>query len=157
MQKAITVRLSEPADAERWADLYRGYREFYRLEPNDEVVDRVWRWTQDPDHELNSFVAVYGAEIVGLANCRRFTRPSSGTTGLYLDDLFTVPAARGHGVGRALLRRLSEFAHAEGLSVVRWMTSADNTGARRLYDEMATLTKWVTYELAAAASEPEAD
>jgi GNAT superfamily N-acetyltransferase len=148
VQETITVRSSEPADAEQWADLYRGYREFYRLEPDERVIDRVWHWVVDPSHEINSFVAVKGTDLVGLANYRRFARPSSGTVGLYLDDLFTAAASRGNGVGRALLRRLSELAETEGFSVVRWMTSTDNAPARRLYDGAASLTKWVTYELA---------
>jgi RimJ/RimL family protein N-acetyltransferase len=152
VQTAINVRAAEAADFRQWAGLYRRYRAFYRLEADEEVVERVWQWVADPANEMNSFVAVSttepgGPELVGLANYRRFSRPSSGTIGVYLDDLFAAETARGRGVGRALLRRLSQLAQAEGLSVVRWMTSADNQPARRLYDDTATLTKWVTYEL----------
>jgi GNAT superfamily N-acetyltransferase len=147
VQESITVRPSEPGDVQQWTDLYSGYREFYRLEADDRVVERVWCWVVDPTHEINCFVAISGTDIVGLANYRRFARPSSGTTGIYLDDLFTATTHRGQGVAHALVRRLSELAHAEGLSVVRWMTSADNGPARRLYDSTPTLTKWVTYEL----------
>jgi len=143
----IVVRPARTADADQWADLYRAYRAFYLLESDEQVVNRVWAWVADPLHEVNSMVAVNGVELVGLANHRRFARPSSGTVGLYLDDLFTAPTARGLGVASALLKGLSQLAVRDGLSVVRWMTATDNDRARRLYDRTASLTKWVTYDL----------
>lgn len=112
------------------------------------MVDRVWSWVTDESHEVNSVVAVSAGHLVGLAHYRRFARPTSGTVGLYLDDLYTSPTSRGTGVGRALLRQLSSLAVAEGISVVRWITAEDNTLARRLYDSTARATKWVTYDLA---------
>ena len=141
------MRPARAADADQWAELYRGYRTFYRLLPDEQVVQRVWSWVQDPANEVNSMVALAGAHLVGLANHRRFARPSSGTVGLYLDDLFTAPAARGRGVGGVLLQELTRLADREGLSVVRWITAADNDRARHLYDSAATLTTWVTYDL----------
>ena len=143
----VIVRPVLTSDYEQWSDLYRGYREFYRLTPDDDIVNRVWVWVIDPSHEVNGLVATSGPEVVGLANHRRFARPSSGSSGIYLDDLFTSPSARGHGVGRSLLRELSALAEAEGRTVIRWITAADNHRARALYDSVATATPWVTYDL----------
>jgi len=143
----LIVRPALAADADPWAVLYRGYRAFYLLEPDEQVVNRVWTWVLDPAHEVRSLVAVMGTEVVGLANHRRFSRPSSGTIGLYLDDLFTAPTVRGSGVASALLQALSQLAERDGLSVVRWITATDNDRARKLYDRTAVLTKWVTYDL----------
>lgn len=143
----VIVRPVHISDYAQWTDLYRGYREFYRLTPDDGIVNRVWAWVNDPSHEVNGFVATLGPDVVGLANYRRFARPSSGSSGIYLDDLFTLPTARGHGVGRALLRELSALAESEGRTVVRWITASDNHQARALYDSVATATPWVTYDL----------
>jgi GNAT superfamily N-acetyltransferase len=143
----LTVRPVRAADFELWAELYRAYRAFYRLDPDEQVVNRVWSWINDPAHEVNCLVAGTGTELLGLAHHRRFARPSSGTVGLYLDDLFTAPSARGSGVAGALLQALSELAMREGLSVVRWITATDNDRARRLYDRTAALTNWVTYDM----------
>jgi GNAT superfamily N-acetyltransferase len=141
------VRPVEPADARQWRDLYSAYREFYALEPDSAVVDRVWAWIGDATHETNALVAVdeHGT-LAGLAHYRRFARPSSGTTGLWLDDLFTRPDLRGAGTGRALVDAVTRIAEDENLSVVRWITNENNTTARRLYDTMASATKWVTYD-----------
>jgi GNAT superfamily N-acetyltransferase len=144
---SFVSRQADAADAAQWLELYRGYRAFYKLAPDDAIVERVWGWITDAEHEVKSFVAVMGDDLVGLANYRRFARPSTGSVGIYLDDLFTTPASRGHGAGRALLRALSDLAESEGRSVVRWITAVDNDRARRLYDSAASATNWVTYDL----------
>ena len=144
----IDIRPAGTGDHDQWAVLYRGYRDFYRLVPDEAVVDRVWSWIGEPAHETRALVAVDDGVLVGLAHFRRFARPSSGTVGLYLDDLFTDPTRRGLGIGRGLISALGDVAADEGCSVVRWMTSSDNTTARGLYDAVATETAWVTYEVA---------
>ena len=143
----VIVRPVLASEFPQWAELYRGYRDFYSLNPDEAVIERVWRWITDDTHEVNALVAVDGQTLVGLAHYRRFARPSSGTEGLFLDDLFTAPAARGKGAGRALLDHLSAPAESEGRSVVRWITAEDNSRARALYDSTATATKWVTYDM----------
>jgi len=146
---STTVRPLETTDREQWRDLYSAYREFYALTPDSAVVDRVWSWIHDEAHETEALVAVGGdGELAGLAHYRRFARPSSGTTGMWLDDLFTRPDLRGGGVGRALIDAVTAIAAAENLSVVRWITNENNQTARRLYDTTATATKWVTYDKA---------
>lgn len=146
---AWAVRAPVAADEPQWRDLYSAYREFYALQPDPVVVGRVWSWIADPAHETAAFVAVDSAGTLGgLAHYRRFARPSSGTTGLWLDDLFTRPDLRGAGIARQLIDSVSTIAADEGLSVVRWITNENNTTARRLYDTMATATKWVTYDRA---------
>jgi GNAT superfamily N-acetyltransferase len=143
----VVVRAIEPADHDSWAPLFAAYREFYELENEPEVVDRVWGWIQDPHHEVNAQVALVGDELVGFAHHRFYARPSEGGTGLFLDDLFTAPGQRGRGVGRALIGRLAELARERGATKVRWVTAADNTIAQRLYDDVADRTEWLTYDL----------
>jgi GNAT superfamily N-acetyltransferase len=143
----VSVRGIEAHDHARWTELYRGYREFYHLTPDDAVIERVWGWVTDPAHEVKALVASIDGRVVGLAHYRRFSRPSSGTVGLFLDDLFADRDLRGQGVGRALLGELSRLSAQDGYSVVRWITAADNSTARRLYDATATTTSWVTYDL----------
>lgn len=143
---ALTVRSLDSSDEARWRELFRGYREFYHLEESEEIVSRVWGWLIDPDHECNGLVAEVDGRVIGLADYRRFSRPSTGSVGIWLDDLFTDPEVRGRGTGRALIARLQEIAAAEGRSVVRWITAADNAQAQVLYDGVATKTNWVTYD-----------
>lgn len=146
--ESVHIRAVQASDLPQWAALFRAYRDFYALSPDDSIVERVWTWINDGTNEVNAFVATSGGRLVGLAHYRRFARPSTGSVGIYLDDLFTDSTARGAGVGRALLSELSALADREGRTVVRWITAEDNARARRLYDLTATSTKWVTYDLA---------
>ena len=147
MTSAVVVRPIEPADHHVWASLFAGYRKFYELDEDPGVVDLVWGWIQDEQHEVNALVALVDDEVVGFAHHRLYARPSEGGSGLFLDDLFTASHVRGRGVGRALINRLAELAREHGAAKVRWITAADNATAQRLYDDMAERTEWVTYDL----------
>lgn len=145
----MTVREVTDRDAEDWTALYRGYRAFYRLPEDPDAVATTWRWVRSGQHGMRGFVAVDEDDRpVGLANVRWFARPSTATVGLYLDDLFTAPEARGLGAAAALLDRIARVAGEAGASVVRWITASDNATARSVYDARATATNWVTYDMA---------
>ena len=143
---APVIRAIAPADESRWRELFRAYREFYRLPESEQIVSRAWGWMMDPAHECQAIVAEADGELVGFAHHRRFSSPYTGSSGIFLDDLFTDPEVRGRGIGRALIGRLTEMADAEGRSVVQWVTADDNHRAQALYDTLAERTRWVTYE-----------
>ncbi|MDN5806374.1 MAG: GNAT family N-acetyltransferase [Brevibacterium sp.] len=143
---SLSIRPVETSDEVRWRELFRGYRAFYHLDESEEIVSRVWGWLNDTDHECNGLVVETDDAIVAIADYRYFSRPSTGSVGIWLDDLFTDPAVRGRGAGRALIAHLQEIAAAEGRSVVRWITADDNAQAQVLYDDVATKTNWLTYD-----------
>ncbi len=146
---AVTVRRVTADDHDEWAALYAGYLDFYRMPDDPAVVANAWDWVLGEQHGMTGLVAVGpDGSLVGLANTRSFARPTNGTLGLYLDDLFTSPAARRSGVGAALLRGVADLAAQRGASVVRWITATDNSTARALYDTVATATPWITYDMA---------
>ena len=143
-----TVRRVDDGEFFTWLDLYSGYGEFYETPLTDEKAVLVWSWLTDPTHELEAYFALNEAgDPIGLAHVRLFTRPLAGSVGLFLDDLFVTPDARGEGAATALFESLKERARDEGLSVVRWITAAENDTAQRVYDRVAQKTDWVTYDL----------
>ncbi|MFJ9645526.1 GNAT family N-acetyltransferase [Streptomyces sp. NPDC101206] len=149
MSAGIKVRAVRAEDFAQWRALYRGYADFYRVEQTEEMAGRVWSWLNDPGHEVQALVAEdAGGRLVGLAHYRPFARPLSATVGCFLDDLFVDPAGRGSGAVDLLLARLREIAAEHGWSVVRWITADDNYRARGKYDQVATRTPWITYDMA---------
>jgi GNAT superfamily N-acetyltransferase len=148
---AVQVRRVLATDEAAWSRLYEGYRAFYTLDDDARAVSTTWEWVSTAQHGFIGLVASVDDELVGLAHLRRFARPSTATMGLYLDDLFTAPEARGSGVATALLEEAAALAAAEGASVVRWITASDNAAARRMYDRVAAATPWVTYDMKPAA------
>lgn len=144
----VLIRPIADGDFFAWLGLYSDYGTFYEEPLSDTGALRTWSWLMDAAHELRAFVAVDESDTpIGLAHYRAFARPLSASTGLYLDDLFVSADARGRGAATALIEAVRERAVAEGCSVVRWMTAADNATAQRVYDRVATRTGWVTYEL----------
>ena len=62
-----------------------------------------------------------------------------GRPGLYLEDLFVRPAARGHGVGRALLARLAAIAVARGCGRFEWAVLDWNEPAIGFYRRLGAV------------------
>ncbi len=131
-----------------WDRLYASYAEFYQVTQTPEMRDRVWSWLQDPAHGTEGLIAEdEEGRAVGLAHYRAFARPLSATTGGYLDDLFVDPRMRGKRAADALIEALAEEGRRRGWSVIRWITAESNARARAVYDRVAKLTPWRTYDI----------
>ncbi|MET9346096.1 GNAT family N-acetyltransferase [Streptomyces termitum] len=144
----VQVRPAREADFDQWRALYRGYADFYRVEQTEEAARLVWSWIHDPAHEVEALVAEDAAgRLVGLAHYRPFARPLAAAVGCWLDDLFVAPESRGSGAADLLLGALRGIAAERGWSVVRWITADDNHRARSKYDQVATRTMWITYDM----------
>lgn len=151
----MTIRPAGAGDREGWEKLYAQYAAFYGVAQSAEMRDRVWGWLGTPSSGLGALVAEDGAgRLVGLAHYRAFLRPLAAETGLYLDDLFVEPAARGQGVAAALIEAVAAEGRARGRGLLRWITAEDNARARALYDRVAVATSWVTYDMRLAAAAP---
>ncbi len=139
--------ITAETDRDQWEALYRGYADFYDVPMTPEKLALVWSWLIDPEHEVGGLVVEQEGRLIALAHHRAFARPLAGGMGLFLDDLYTAPEARGQGIGEALLEALSAMAAERGMGLVRWITAQDNDRARGLYDKRALATSWVTYDM----------
>ncbi|WP_189918807.1 GNAT family N-acetyltransferase [Kitasatospora xanthocidica] len=144
-----SVGAPEADEFAAWRELFRGYCDFYRVPCPDEKAELVWSWLRDPAHELDGLLVRDGeGRPVGLAHYRPFARPLHGAVGCFLDDLFVAPEVRGGGAVDLLLARLREIAAERGWVTVRWITSETNYRARAKYDQVATRTPFLTYDMA---------
>ncbi len=137
----------EEAHRQDWERLYAGYADFYRSEQTPEMRARVWGWIHDPAHEVQGFIALLDGQAVGITHYRPFARPLSATTGGFLDDLYVDPSARGQRVADALIGAVAEVGRQKGWSLIRWITADNNYRGRAVYDRVAALTPWRTYDL----------
>jgi GNAT superfamily N-acetyltransferase len=152
------VRHVEDRDFDAWSRMFRGYADFYRWPTSDAHQRTVWRWIHE-EHTVEALVAVAvdadGNETGqprGLAHLREWVRPLRGVICGYLDDLFVDPAVRGGGVVDALFAEINRLAVEREWAIVRWTTADDNYRARSVYDEVATRTTWITYDMTPRAS-----
>ncbi|MGE0722865.1 MAG: N-acetyltransferase family protein [Alphaproteobacteria bacterium] len=76
------------------------------------------------------------------------------TPALFLRDVYVGAAARGHGVGRALMAALARFAKEGGYTRIEWLTGRENAPAQRLYGSIgAPVAESVYYRVEGAAIE----
>lgn len=144
------IRLVAPAPEHKadWRRLYQAYCAFYQLAWREATGETVWAWLIDPAQVLEGLLALDPAgRPIGLAHFRAMPRPSRGAMAGFLDDLFVAPEARGGPAGRMLIEAVSAIGRARGWTVLRWLTADDNYRARGLYDQLATRTGWITYEI----------
>ena len=72
-----------------------------------------------------------------------------GRPGLYLEDLFVKPDARGKGYGRALLVYLAKMARDRGCGRMEWAVLNWNKPAIEFYDKLGAkpMDEWTVYRL----------
>lgn len=76
-----------------------------------------------------------------------------GKHGLYLEDLYISPEARGLGAGKALLRHLAQLAVARDCGRFEWSVLDWNTPAIDFYESFGARpqSEWTTYRLTGQA------
>jgi len=142
-----TIREIQLKDKNQWEKLYKGYADFYKVEMNNKILQTVWSWLHDKNHEVNGIVYEDDNKVVGLAHYRRMPRLLRGQDMGFLDDLFVTPEYRGRKIGEKLINKIKEISKSKGWNLVRWITRDDNTRAKSLYDRVAEKTNWDVYEL----------
>lgn len=72
-----------------------------------------------------------------------------GRPGLYLEDLFVRPAARGRGLGTALLKHLARIAVERGCARMEWSVLDWNTPAIEFYKAhgAAPMSEWTVFRV----------
>lgn len=145
----VSIRPVRPADLDQWLPLWVGYNAFYgrsgatALSPD--ITATTWGRFLDPAEPVFALVAEQDGALLGLTHYLLHRSTTRIELTCYLQDLFTAEAARGRGVGRALIERVYAEAHAMGITRVYWQTQASNRKARALYDTIAAHTGFIVY------------
>jgi GNAT superfamily N-acetyltransferase len=100
--------------------------------PGAEVL--IAEWKGDPA----GFALLFGNYSTFLAQ-----------PGIYLEDLFVLPAARGHGIGKQLLRRVAEIAAQRNCGRLDWSVLDWNEPAIGFYLKLGarSLDDWTQFRL----------
>ncbi len=141
----VDIRPILPKDWERWLPIWRGYHEFYKSNPSDEVTRTTWARFFDPEEPIYAFVAENDGQLLGAVHYLYHRNTWMLTPVCYLQDLFTMPEARGKGVGRLLIEAVYSAAKQAGSTRVYWMTHESNAQARILYDKIAERSGFIQY------------
>ena len=123
------------SDRETLVPLFDAYRMFYKRDSDLEGSRTYLRARLERD-EATVFLAleISGAAL-GFALCYSMFSSVVMKPLVILNDLYTTQAARGQGVGSALIDACANFARLEGAMVLRLRTATDNETAQRVYDK----------------------
>lgn len=143
----LAIRPLQGSDRAAWAQLWRGYLEYYQTTLPDEIYDTTFnRLTDSENSEQNALIATLDGRPVGLVHYIFHAHNWRLKKVCYLQDLYADPGIRGKGIGRALIEAVYAAADAAQCPSVYWLTQDFNTTARHLYDRVATLTPFIKYQ-----------
>ncbi len=134
---SLTTRPARPADAALILGFIRDLAEYEKLLHEVEATLAHVAAMLFSDHP-RAFcdIAELDGQPVGFAlwfyNVSTFT----GRHGIYLEDLYVRPAARGMGAGKALLAGLARRCADEGLTRLEWAVLNWNAPSIAFYDKL---------------------
>lgn len=143
------IRPVQQQDLAGWKPLWDGYNAFYGRSGATALPAKItkltWNRFFDPAEPVFALVAEAEGKLVGFTHYL-FHRTTTRTELIcYLEDLFTLPAERGKGIGRALIEGVYAEARRKGVRQVYWQTHVTNEPGRLLYDQVAEHLGFIVY------------
>lgn len=154
MTAQISIRLATPADLPLIADLIRGLAEYEKLAHEvrfDEAVLGAKLFGPRPYAEV--IIGEVDGAAQGFALFFHNFSTFEGRPGVYLEDLFVRPEARGSGLGKALLSRLAAIAVERDCARLEWSVLDWNEPAIGFYKKLGArlMDEWTVMRVDGAA------
>jgi GNAT superfamily N-acetyltransferase len=150
----IAVRPAAPADAALILGFIRGLADYERLlhEVTASEADIAAALFIAQPRAFCDIAEQDGAPV-GFALWFYNFSTFEGRCGIYLEDLFVIPEARGSGAGLALMRRLARRCRDEELRRLEWQVLDWNAPTIAFYDRLGAAAKseWITRSLSGDA------
>ncbi len=145
----IVVTPIVPRDRDRWAELWRGYLEFYEIELPLEIYEHTWQRLTAAESPIRGFGA--RPDSGDRTACRdrplSLSRPCmDDPRGLLSPGFVCRRRCSRHGCGRRLIEAVAGAARERGCARLYWTTKADNAAARLLYDRIARFNGFIRYD-----------
>ncbi len=143
---SVTIREAVPTDSALIHGFVRALAEYEKLLHEVEASEAdLARHLFGDNPRLFCDIAEADGKPVGFAIWFYNYSTFRGRHGIYLEDLFVVPEARGLGAGKALLRRLAKRCEEEGLARLEWAVLDWNAPSIAFYDSLGATaqTDWI--------------
>lgn len=152
MTPAPDIRLvpATERDTSTILSLIKGLAEYERKLDDVEATEDGIRESLFGEWPAAEVVLAYvGAELAGFALFFHNYSTFLGRRGLYLEDLFVLPAYRGRGVGRRLMSHLARVALERRCGRMEWWVLDWNESAIRFYKSIGAVAmdEWTVYRL----------
>lgn len=146
----ITIRPAGPDDFDVLLGLIDALADYEKLQRPDQAArERLRRDGSGDEPCFRAYLGELDGEPVAYAITYRTYSSFLALPTLFLEDLFVLPDARGHGVGGALFRHVAKLALEAGCGRMEWVVLDWNRVAIDFYERMGArrLTEWYTYRL----------
>ncbi|MCW2665891.1 MAG: N-acetyltransferase [Frankiales bacterium] len=144
------IRDAVPADVPVLLQLVRELAEYER-EPDAVVAteELLADALFGPAPAASASVALVDGQVVGFALWYVTFSTWTGRPGLWLEDLFVRPTARGAGLGKALLQELAQVCVARGYPRLEWWVLDWNAPAIGFYRSLGAVPQddWTTFRV----------
>ena len=134
---SVSIRVATAGDAPLLLEFIRELAEYERLLHEVEVTEAdVRRDLFGENPRCFCDIAELDGQPVGFALWFYNYSTFRGRAGIYLEDLFVRPEARGVGAGKALLRRLAQRCVEADLGRLEWAVLNWNAPSIAFYDSL---------------------
>jgi GNAT superfamily N-acetyltransferase len=102
-----------------------------------------------PDPAAEALIAEVDSQAIGFALFFHNFSTWTGRRGIYLEDLYVTPHARGSGAGKAMLAALAKLAVERGCARFEWSVLDWNEPAIGFYKSLAAkpMDEWTVFRL----------
>jgi GNAT superfamily N-acetyltransferase len=142
---SLRIEPARPHHAAALLSLVRDLARYEKLEHQVVATEQQLREELGASRPvIEALIAWEGSDAVGFALYFHNFSTFLGRRGLYLEDLYVVPRARRHGVGRALIVHLASIAVERGCGRFEWAVLDWNQHAIDFYRSIGAelLTDW---------------
>ena len=134
MTDTILIRAAEPGDIDTILQFIRDLADYEKLaHAVNTDRDTLARYLFGPRPMAEVLIAERQGDAIGFALFFHNFSTFEGRPGLYLEDLFVRPEARGSGAGKALLVRLAQLAVERDCARLEWSVLDWNEPAIAVY------------------------
>jgi len=151
---SVTIRDAAPADVATILRFIRELAEFEREADKVVATEALLHDAMFGERPVaEAVIAERDGTPLGMALFFHNFSTWTGWKGLYLEDLYVTPEARGSGVGGALLRHLAGIAVDRGCTRFEWSVLDWNKRAIEFYRSMGAeaMNEWTVNRVSGAA------
>ena len=149
-RERLNIRAAQAGDEAQILELIRSLAEYEQLADEVKATSAQIGQALFCEHpSAEALLAEWDGEAIGFALFFQNFSTFLGRPGLYLEDLYVRKAARGRGIGKALLLHLAGLAHQRGCGRMEWAVLNWNQPAIDFYRSLGaqSMNEWTVYRL----------
>ena len=151
--KNLQIRMAEKKDAPLVLSFIKGIAAYEKMSDCVTATEEILEEFVFDRKAASVFLAEWQGKPVGFALFYENFSTFVGRTGMYLEDLFVLPEARGKGIGKKLFQAVAQEAVNRGCQRMEWTCLDWNRPSIEFYLRMGAvpMSEWTNYRLSGDA------